>query len=139
MKNNLLKFFKDLSAARKASIGIIAFLMAGYVFCLPQELFKVPYSTVVTDRNDELLGARIASDGQWRFPPRETTPEKMRRCLVAFEDKHFYSHWGVNPFSIGRAVYQNIKNRRVVSGGGAQSPCKPYGLPGTTRAPSEKN
>lgn len=117
MKNNLLKFFKDLSAARKASIGIIAFLMAGYVFCLPQELFKVPYSTVVTDRNDELLGARIASDGQWRFPPRETTPEKMKRCLVAFEDKHFYSHWGVNPFSIGRAVYQNIKNRRVISGG----------------------
>ena len=117
MKNNLLKFFKDLSAARKASIGIIAFLVAGYVFCLPQELFKVPYSTVVTDRNDELLGARIASDGQWRFPPRETTPEKMKRCLVAFEDKHFYSHWGVNPFSIGRAVYQNIKNRRVISGG----------------------
>ena len=76
-----------------------------------------PYSTVVTDRNEELLGARIASDGQWRFPPRNTTPEKIKECLITFEDKHFYHHWGVNPFAIGRAFYQNVKNKRIVSGG----------------------
>ena len=75
------------------------------------------YSTVVTDRNEELLGARIASDGQWRFPPRNTTPEKIKECLITFEDKHFYHHWGVNPFAIGRAFYQNVKNKRIVSGG----------------------
>jgi penicillin-binding protein 1C len=71
----------------------------------------------VTDRNEELLGARIASDGQWRFPPRNTTPEKIKECLITFEDKHFYHHWGVNPFAIGRAFYQNVKNKRIVSGG----------------------
>ncbi|KAB5226528.1 penicillin-binding protein 1C, partial [Bacteroides thetaiotaomicron] len=86
-------------------------------FCLPRHLFHVPYSTVVTDRNEELLGARIASDGQWRFPPRNTTPEKIKECLITFEDKHFYHHWGVNPFAIGRAFYQNVKNKRIVSGG----------------------
>ena len=89
----------------------------GYIFCLPRHLFHVPYSTVVTDRNEELLGARIASDGQWRFPPRNTTPEKIKECLITFEDKHFYHHWGVNPFAIGRAFYQNVKNKRIVSGG----------------------
>ena len=47
-------------------LGILTFLLIGYIFCLPRQLFHVPYSTVVTDRNDELLGARIASDGQWR-------------------------------------------------------------------------
>ena len=91
--------------------------MIGYIFCLPRHLFHVPYSTVVTDRNEELLGARIASDGQWRFPPRNTTPEKIKECLITFEDKHFYHHWGVNPFAIGRAFYQNVKNKRIVSGG----------------------
>ena len=91
--------------------------MTGYIFCLPRHLFHVPYSTVVTDRNEELLGARIASDGQWRFPLRNTTPEKIKECLITFEDKHFYHHWGVNPFAIGRAFYQNVKNKRIVSGG----------------------
>lgn len=95
----------------------MAFLVMGYLFCLPRQLFHVPYSTVATDRNGELLGARIASDGQWRFPPRTTTPEKVKQCLVTFEDKHFYRHWGVNPLAIGRAIYQNVKNRRIISGG----------------------
>ncbi|WP_455188143.1 penicillin-binding protein 1C [Bacteroides congonensis] len=98
-------------------LGILTFLLIGYIFCLPQQLFHVPYSTVVTDRNDELLGARIASDGQWRFPPRETTPEKIKQCLITFEDKHFYHHWGVNPLSVGRAIYQNTKHKRIISGG----------------------
>lgn len=96
---------------------IVAFLVAGYIFCLPGQLFHVPYSTVVTDRNGELLGARIAFDGQWRFPPRNTTPDKIAQCLITFEDKHFYHHWGVNPLSVGRAFIQNIRNKRIVSGG----------------------
>lgn len=96
---------------------IVAFLVTGYIFCLPGQLFHVPYSTVVTDRNGELLGARIAFDGQWRFPPRNTTPDKIAQCLITFEDKHFYHHWGVNPLSVGRAFIQNIRNKRIVSGG----------------------
>lgn len=96
---------------------VITLLVAGYIFCLPRQLFHVPYSTVVTDRNEELLGARIASDGQWRFPPRTTTPDKIKQCLITFEDKHFYRHWGVNPLSTGRALYQNLKSKRIVSGG----------------------
>ena len=113
MGSKILNFFKRLSVTKKVILCILAFLVTGYIFCLPRHLFHVPYSTVVTDRNEELLGARIASDGQWRFPPRNTTPE----CLITFEDKHFYHHWGVNPFAIGRAFYQNVKNKRIVSGG----------------------
>lgn len=97
--------------------GIITLLLIGYIFCLPRQLFHVPYSTVVTDRNNELLGARIALDGQWRFPPRTTTPAKIQACFIEFEDNHFFHHWGVNPVSIGRAAYQNLKAGRVISGG----------------------
>ena len=117
MGDKILNFFKHLSVIKRVLLGIITLLVIGYIFCLPRQLFHVPYSTVVTDRNGELLGARIASDGQWRFPPRKTTPEKIRQCLITFEDKHFYHHWGVNPFAIGRAFYQNVKNKRIVSGG----------------------
>ena len=113
MGSKILNFFKRLSVTQKVILCILAFLVTGYIFCLPRHLFHVPYSTVVTDRNEELLGARIASDGQWRFPPRNTTPEKIKECLITFEDKHFYHHWGVNPF----AFYQNVKNKRIVSGG----------------------
>ena len=117
MGSKILNFFKRLSVTKKVILCILAFLVTGYIFCLPRHLFHVPYSTVVTDRNEELLGARIASDGQWRFPPRNTTPEKIKECLITFEGKHFYHHWGVNPFAIGRAFYQNVKNKRIVSGG----------------------
>lgn len=113
----ILNFFRHLSVTRKVMLAIITILVIGYIFCLPRQLFHVPYSTVVTDRNGELLGARIASDGQWRFPPRTTTPEKIEQCLITFEDKHFYHHWGVNPLSIGRAAYQNLKHKRIISGG----------------------
>ena len=97
--------------------GVITLLLIGYIFCLPRQLFHVPYSTVVADRNNELLGARIAPDGQWRFPPRTTTPAKIQACFIEFEDNHFFHHWGVNPVSIGRAAYQNLKAGRVISGG----------------------
>ena len=117
MGDKILNFFKHLSVTIRVLLGIITLLVIGYIFCLPRQLFHVPYSTVVTDRNGELLGARIASDGQWRFPPRKTTPEKIRQCLITFEDKNFYYHWGVDPLSIGRATYQNLKNKRIVSGG----------------------
>ena len=117
MKIQIIKYFKQLSITRKVILILITILVIGYIFCLPRQLFHVPYSTVVTDRNGELLGARIASDGQWRFPPRTTTPEKVKQCLITFEDRHFYHHWGVNPVSTGRAAYQNLKNKRIVSGG----------------------
>ncbi|NDV60640.1 penicillin-binding protein 1C [Bacteroides sp. 519] len=96
---------------------IIAILLIWYIFCLPRNLFDVPYSTVVTDRNGELLGARIAEDGQWRFPSRKSVPDKLKTCIIEFEDNYYRWHWGVNPLAIGRATIQNIKKGRVVSGG----------------------
>ena len=77
----------------------------------------MPYSTIVTDRHGELLGARIAADGQWRFPLCDTIPVKFARCLLAFEDQYFYYHPGVNPLAILRATWQNISSGRIVSGG----------------------
>ena len=89
-----------------------------WLFCLPKDLFEgVPYSTVVTDKNGELLGARVADDGQWRFPMCDTLPEKFVTALIEFEDHRFYSHCGVSVPALVRAMVQNVRNGRVVSGG----------------------
>ena len=101
----------------------VGFLLAGtvlfgYLFCLPRNLFKgVSYSTVVESAEGELLGARIAADGQWRFPPCDTVPERFATALVQFEDRHFWWHPGVNPVAMGRALVQNLRSGHVVSGG----------------------
>jgi penicillin-binding protein 1C len=98
--------------------GLALLLLAiGYYFCLPRQLFKDPLSTVLLDRNGELLGAKIADDGQWRFPLNDSVPEKFKRCIIAFEDKRFYYHIGFDPLAFVRAMRLNIKHRAVVSGG----------------------
>ena len=101
----------------KLLLGTAVFALILYIFCLPRQLFDVSYATVVTDRNDDLLGARIAADGQWRFPASDTVPAKFKQCLIAYEDRYYRYHWGVNPISIGRSLYRNIKSKRIVSGG----------------------
>lgn len=102
---------------RKWWLGAGAVLLVCYYLCLPKKLFRTPTSYVVEDSNGELLSAAIASDGQWRFPADKEVPEKFAACIVAYEDKRFYYHWGVDPLAMGRAVKQNLGGRRVVSGG----------------------
>jgi penicillin-binding protein 1C len=51
-----------------------------------------------------LLGARIAADGQWRFPHSDRVPENFRDALLTFEDRYFYYHPGFNPVSMIRAL-----------------------------------
>jgi penicillin-binding protein 1C len=84
--------------------------------CLPSVLFSVPYSTVVVDRESRLLGAMLAADEQWRFPPRHDIPVKLAQALVCYEDQRFYSHSGVDWLALGRALQQNLSSGRVISG-----------------------
>ncbi len=109
--------FKILKRYRLA-IGVVFLLTCLlYYFALPKPLFKDPYSMVLEDRNGNLLGARIAKDGQWRFPKGGHLPEKYITALLEFEDRRFYSHHGIDIRAFGRALQQNIKAGRVVSGG----------------------
>lgn len=97
-------------------IGGAAVLLL-WLFCLPWNLFKgTSYSTVVEDCNGEFLGARIADDGQWRFPPSDSVPKKYEVALIEFEDRSFRHHLGVSIKAIGRALVQNIKEGHTVSG-----------------------
>ena len=95
-----------------------AALFMAWLLCLPRNIFKgTVYSTVVESAEGELLGARIASDGQWRFPPSTEVPERFATALVQFEDKRFWWHPGIDLLAIGRAFKDNIKEGHTVSGG----------------------
>ncbi len=92
--------------------------LAWWWFCLPDPLFDASYSTVLLDRQGQLMGARLAKDGQWRFPGEDLeVPETFEKAIVVFEDKRFFSHWGVDVIAFSRAMRDNIKSRSVVSGG----------------------
>ncbi len=102
---------------RKVTAGGVLLLILGYYFCLPSPLFKDPTSIVLEDRHEQLMGARIAGDGQWRFPHNDSIPEKFKKAIIEFEDRRFYEHPGIDPVGIGRAVQQNFKEGKIVSGG----------------------
>ena len=92
-----------------------------FVVCLPETLFEENYSTVLEDANGQLLMAHIAPDGQWRFPLSDSIPTKFSTALIEFEDRRFQNHHGVSLLALGRATIQNIRSKRLVSGGSTLS------------------
>nr|WP_321357526.1 penicillin-binding protein 1C [uncultured Draconibacterium sp.] len=115
----MTKLFKNKPWLKWGSVGFLAMLALFFlgVFFVPRPLFNASYSTVVESSNGDLLGARISDDEQWRFPAVDNIPRKYELCVLQFEDKHFYHHPGVNLASVARAAVQNVKARKVVSGG----------------------
>ena len=111
-----MKITNYIKRHKKKTISLVVLLIF-YAFCLPNKLFTKPTSTVITSNNNELLGALIAKDGQWRFPHNDVVPEKFKTCLIQFEDEHFYQHPGFNPVSIFKALIQNLQAGSVKRGG----------------------
>ncbi len=44
-------------------------------------------------------------------------PRALNDAVLAVEDSRFYSHFGVDPMGIARAIYQNFRHGRIVEGG----------------------
>lgn len=103
--------------------GIIGMAVAAAIgwgilwLAVPRRLFPSSYSTLLYSVEGELLGGRIAPDGQWRFPPMDSVPERFACCLICYEDKRFFWHPGVDPLALARAIRANLRAGRVVSGG----------------------
>ena len=112
---NLKNLFNTTKAKVLAVILLALFLL--FWFSIPKHLFHSPTSFVIDDNQGQLLGASIASDGQWRFPYDANVPSKFKSCIIAFEDKRFEHHWGLDLLAFGRAIKQNLRARHVVSGG----------------------
>ena len=140
MKTRFLHFIN--STAQKVRqhpylSAVIAVCFFWYLLCLPKQLFPQPYATVLESAEGKLLSAKIAPDGQWRFPEVDSVPYRFKMAVLQFEDAHFYRHWGVNPVSVAKALYRNVKSGKVQRGGSTltqqliriarQNPSRTYG------------
>jgi len=74
-------------------------------------------SARVLDRDGKLLRAFTNKAGAWRLPasPKEVSPLFLK-MLLAYEDRRFHDHAGVDHRAMGRAIWQAVSNGRVVSG-----------------------
>ena len=104
---------KNRSLLYASAFGVLLLIFA---LSLTEALFEHSYSPVLYDREGRLLGARVASDGQWRFPESGELNEKFVISLIEAEDRRFRRHPGVDPIAAVRALVQNVQRGRVVSG-----------------------
>lgn len=98
-------------------VAFVLPLLLVWWWSLPRPLFDAPVATVLEDTQGQLLGARIAADGQWRFPLGDSLPDKLAAAVTVFEDKRFHQHWGVDVRAMARAMTQNIRAGHITSGG----------------------
>ncbi|MAA80459.1 MAG: penicillin-binding protein 1C [Deltaproteobacteria bacterium] len=97
-------------------VWLFLFILVLGFWSLPVLSISRPYAKIVMDRDGALLGARIASDEQWRFPPSKDRHHKFETALIRMEDKRFYHHIGVDPIAVLRAIKLNVEHGKVQSG-----------------------
>ncbi|WP_163270416.1 penicillin-binding protein 1C [Chelativorans alearense] len=117
---------------RRTALGAAALLvtLAIGVFALdrldkaypPPLADAAPLSPEVVDRDGALLRVYAAADGRWRLQADvDTLDPQFLEMLVAYEDRRFWSHSGVDPLALARAAFQLAANGRIVSGGSTLS------------------
>jgi penicillin-binding protein 1C len=111
-----------LVAAVSAAAGLIlAGVFAAWVVSLgPLPLAQArQVSTEIVDRNGKLLRAYAMADGRWRLPVKARTgvDPGYLKLLLAYEDRRFRVHAGVDPLALGRAALQLVSRGHIVSGG----------------------
>jgi len=76
------------------------------------------YAQVVTAKDGRPLRSFADASGVWRYPvtPETVSPHYLK-ALLTYEDRWFYRHPGINPLALARAAWQNLRSRRLVSGG----------------------
>lgn len=79
-------------------------------------------SAVVLDRHGKLLRPFAMASGRWRLPitAQEVDPRYLS-MLIAYEDRRFWQHGGVDPVALARAGWQMLRSGRIVSGGSTLS------------------
>src|SRR5690554_137324 len=117
-----------MSNTQKISLTIVLsplfiwllFLLADWLDPLPD--VRAPLAQTVLAQDGRPLWRFADADGVWRYPvtPDEVSPLYLQ-ALLAYEDRWFYWHPGVNPYALIRAMWLNQHHGRIVSGGSTLS------------------
>lgn len=114
MKVNLL--LNRLVYNKKYLILIFVFIIFIIINILyrPYLLEKQSFSRAVFDRNGKLLKLTLTNEDKYKvFTKLNNIPENFKKSVLLYEDKYFYYHLGVNPFSLIRASFSLFKNRKI--------------------------
>ena len=85
---------------------------------MPPRLEAVETSKLVLDRDGALLRPFTVADGRWRLPVRlEEIDARLVEMVIAYEDRRFRTHSGVDIRALMRAAAQAVTSGRIVSGG----------------------
>jgi penicillin-binding protein 1C len=107
LKNRLLK-----NIAKVFLAIAFGFVFLHLMFPLHKELYEPKYSKIYYSDDKTPIRMKLSQDGFWRFYTKnEDVPKLLRDSILTFEDKYFYKHFGVNPFSIIRAAFNNLINK----------------------------
>lgn len=100
------------------TLGFAVFKIVDWWHPLPQAKQLKKFSQLVVDKNGRPLRAFADDNGVWRYPTsvEKVAPEYIQ-ALINYEDRQFWSHRGVNPLALLRAVKQWIVNGKPISGG----------------------
>lgn len=75
-------------------------------------LYREQSKQIFSDVN-ETLCVTLSKDGYWRLPI-QNIPKRVKTLTLAYEDRYFYYHFGVNPFSLLRALFFNLRNENRI-------------------------
>jgi penicillin-binding protein 1C len=108
-----------LAAASLVIVSVLATAAWWIVSLGPAPLGRdLEFSTLVVDREGRLLRPYATSEGRWRLPTMlDAVDPRFIDALIAYEDKRFRSHRGVDVLALGRAAWQFATSGRIVSGG----------------------
>lgn len=115
--STITKLSQSTKQTKLILVCFALFLIWFIFFSLPADLFEAPKSLVLYDRNGQLLYASVAEDEQWRFPKIDSVSSKLATCVTQYEDEYFYYHLGVNPISIVKSFFLNLKSTNIKRGG----------------------
>ena len=112
LKKTIKFFFKAVTIGLLS--GVLLFFVFNYFFPLKLD---ISYSQLVLDNKGEILYGFLSKDDKWRFQTEldEISPT-LKETILYKEDRWFYYHFGINPFSVGRAAARNIWTGRRTSG-----------------------
>jgi penicillin-binding protein 1C len=116
--------WRGLAVLAAAAISGVAVIATSAAALWIASLGPVPlgegleFSTAVVDRDGRLLRPYATSDGRWRLPVRpDGVDPRFLALLIAYEDKRFRQHSGVDPLGLMRAIAQILTHGRILSGG----------------------
>lgn len=69
--------------------------------------FASRYSKQVIDKDGNLLSVFLNKNEQWHLNDINEIPNKLKTCVITYEDKNFYSHFGIDFLALMRTIKNN--------------------------------